>query len=722
MGGVIKAVFQLVGMVVGFAIGGPLGAAIGAALGSFVGKTVANLLGLGAHVERPDTAVTSIKTSRPPRVSAYGRSRLYGAYVLYESAAVAASGGLKAFPGGDVAIDVYAVHDGKIDGVEVRYLNDEAVTVSGSTVNEGADGRYRGGVVQFYTTDGSAPGAGIPVLVDVLPGIWTANHRGDGVVLVCVAATSVKAEDFQKVYPQSSVPTPSIVARWQKCPDPSAVDPLDESAWTWTENPVRQLLHYKIVREGAKTSTPRSAPGYAAEIHALRLAWWNRRIAPTLAYWITAAAACDAPRALKAGGTEPKYRSCVQHKHTDEHMGPTSALLATFDGWLCPRSDGALVVYAGAYYAPTVSIGPDEILSYTWEGGDVDESEAVNEVICSYTSALHDYNVVECDAWRDESDITARGQILSSPLDAQVPSHAQARFLAKRLMARKNAKNWGSVTTNIAGRIVQGHRFVNLHLEEAGAIFYSGPVEITGLSRSIKGGVTFTWVAASADVDAWNPTTEEGNPAAKGDRVAPAPLTTPTIDAGVAVYDADGLRMALACTGPDRGDLTWYAHWRVQGASVWGPDERYSDTDPGAAVVLVTNVVPAEETIEVQVAYTVGSGDVSDWSATELVDTSTAALAPAPASALAAADGAGSSVVTWRNPTSANFSYAKLRRGTTNVFSASAVIGADHYGGLGEIMSVTDTVAAGTYYYWVVAYSGSGVAATPAGPDSAVVT
>lgn len=706
----------------GFAIGGTAGLAV-ATIGTVlttaltVGLTVAGinalggLLGLGPSAPKPETTETAIKTPRPARISAYGKSRLYGAYVLYE---VTATG---------QAIDIYAVHEGKMNALTTIYLGDDIVTLDGSSnVMAGADGRYGGNFLQFYYTDGSTPGTPIANAVAQLPGIWTTGHRGDGVVAMALFCSPVKAEDFQKVYPQSQPPVPSIVAEWQLCPDPTSETPYDESGWTWTENPVRHLLHYELVRAGPRPALSRSDPGYAAALAALRGAWWASKIAPTLSYWIAAAADCDASRSLKGGGTEARYRSCFAHKHTDQHQTSRSALLSTFDGWMCPRSDGAIVIYPGRYYEPTVTIGPDEIVSFTWDGGGVDDDQAVNEIVTSYVSSAHDYASVECQAWRDEDDITARGMVLSSTLDAPVPSHAQARYLAKRKMARTNAKNRGTVTTNIAGRPAHTERFIMLHIEEAGTVFYSGPAEITALTRNIAGGVLFDWVEADPNIDAWDPDTEEGEPAPVGERVAAEPLDTPVIDTVTPFFESGVVRLEVAATAPDRPDLTWFARWRVVGASVWGAVQTYSDIDPGTSIIIQTAGVTADASVEIEVAYEVGDGRVSAWSAPETASTATSALGPSAITSFSAANGAGSSVVTWRNPTSANFGFTRLYRGTSTVFGSASQIGGDLPGALGEVVDYTDTVAAGTYYYWVRPYSTAAVSGSLVGPDSAVVT
>lgn len=571
---------------------------------TLVGTAVAlqaavSLVGLGPSIPKPDTTITAIKTSRPPRVSAYGINRLYFAYALYETAS------------NGTAIDIGAVHDGKMDGLIGYYLNDDPVTLTGDVVNVGADNRYQEAALSLYSTDGSSPGTSFAAVVALLPGIWTNNHRGDGVVMLAQTAKPVKSKRYLETYP-NQVPVPSMVARWQRCPDPYADDPTDESEWTWTENPVRQLMHYKMVRERVD---------YAS------------KIAPTIAYWRTASDICDEPVTLKAGGSEARYRSWLSHKHTDRHAEVTSGLLSAFDGWIAPRADGALVVYAGVYTPPDVSIGPDHILSYDWNGVGVDDDQAVNEIICSYVSVEHDYNTVECDAWRDESDIDARGQVLSTTLDPQVPSWGQVRRLAKRKMSRANALHRGTITTNAGGRIVRGKRYINLLLREAGTTLFNGPVEITSVTRNLMtGGVTFSWVAADPNIDTWNPATEEGEPAALGDRVAQEPLETPLIVAATADFSdigesggigggaVTGVRINITASGPVRDDLTWFSRWRV-GSGAWSEREN-ADADPGPGVSLVTEYVPYGTDVDVEVAYALGDGRQSPWSATETFDTS----------------------------------------------------------------------------------------------------
>lgn len=586
------------------ALGGTLGAGAGvtafgvaAAQAVTAGLTLAGLsslgglLGLGPGMPKPDTSVTAIKTPRPPRVSGYGKGRLYGAYILYETAA------------NGKAIDVFAMHDGQINAVLAIYVGDDIVTLTGNTVTGTIDGRYTGNL-DIYHTMGLPTETAFSAVTALLPGVWTADHRGDGVVMAAAIWTPVKSKYYLEKYPNGQPPL-SLVMEKQLCPDPWAEDPTDPSGWTWTENPIRQLMHYKLVREGVD---------------------YDLKFAPTIDYWRAAADVCDEPVALRVGGTEPRWRSWVDHKHTDKHGDVVGALLGTCDGWMAPRWDGALVVYAGKYEAPTVEIGPEHIVAYEWQGVGVDDDTAVNEIVCSYISEDHDYNVVECDSWRDEGDISERGQILSDTLEPQVPSWGQVRRLAKRRMARTNAALRGTVTTNVAGRIAWGQRYIRLNLTEVGTTFVDAIVEITAVTRNIAtGGLTFSWVLADANIDAWNPAFDEGEPAAKGDRIAPQPLETPVITAATYFESGpDGSRIRITATGPDREDLTWFVRWRTVGASTWGGDLEFSDVDPSAAVTLETDFVPVDSSVEVQAAYRIGDGRYSEWSDAVTVGTTPA--------------------------------------------------------------------------------------------------
>jgi hypothetical protein len=481
------------------------------------------------------------------------------------------------------------------------------------------DGAYGDGdTIKIGTRLGLPTETAFSEVVARLPDIWTADHRGDGVVTGCMVSKPVKVKNYSEVYPQGGPDaTPLALVMRAQCvfdwrdPAQSVGDP---ATWKWSENAALHTAHYLLVRDNKD---------------------WATHFLPTLRYWTAFADDCDVAMPLKAGESEPRYRSCVAHKHTDPHKTVLGNLLAACDGFVAPRSDGALMAFSGRFVPPTVSIGPDDISSYSFDEGVVDE-DAVNEITISYLSAEHDFTTVDATAWQDADAIAAAGEIKSTSLDNQVPSHAQARRLAKRLLAKTMAAKRGSVTTLRSGRKVRGHRYIDLHLEEAGAVFYSGPVEITRLTRNLStGGVTFTWIAADPAVDDWDPDTEEGDPAPKGDGVARTDLATPVIASATAQrtavgqtpdgeledgQTASGARVLIQATGPDRDDVSWAARWRVGTTGGWN-ERDYADTDPGAGVTILTEIVPLAANLNVQVAYSAGDGRQSPWSLSAVVDT-----------------------------------------------------------------------------------------------------
>lgn len=554
----------------------------------------------GPKAAKPDSTVQNIKTPIPPRVYAYGRSRLHGASILFETAS------------DGTTVDVYAFADGKADGIEQAYLNDDKVTVSGGVVQALPDKKYQGGNVRAGWNLGNAVETAFAAVIAKLPGIWTANHRGDDVVTGYLLKNPEKEKYYLETYPQGDNVELSLVGRWQLCFDPR------DGVTRWTESPVLQLLHYLTVRRNYD---------------------YNKRILPTLQYWIDAANICDEAVPLKNGGTEPRYRSCVTYDSRAASKEVRASFLETFDGWMGTRGDGAIIIYAGKVYTPTVTIGPDDIISYKLDTN-VEDENRVDQYTVGYVSAAHDYNTVDCTPWGDQT-----GDARTDAFSPQSPSFSQNRRLAKRKMAQVNAPKRGSCVTNLGGRKMRGHRYIYLDLAEDGFDPFDGIlpiVEVTSLQRDFQaGGLAFDWLLTDTNIDAWNPDTEEGEPAAVGDRVAAQPLEAPLLVSAEAQYSdvgqssgnddpiggsdpqaVTGVRILMVASGPtDRADLTWYARWRSAAAATWNERE-YTDADPGPGVSLLTEFVPYGTQIEVQASYGVGDGRISDWSNSLFVQTS----------------------------------------------------------------------------------------------------
>jgi hypothetical protein len=605
MGKFVGALLPIAGAVLGGIVGGPIGASIGAAIGSAV-----SIAFFAPAVPPPETVESEIKTSIPPRVHVTGTRRMYGASILFETL------------NDGHAVDIWAFGEGPADGRVAIYLNDDRVTIIGENrVNGMSDGRYKDSHVRADHNLGLNPETAFARFLFLKPGVWTANHRGDGVVCGWLTKQAVEEKKFLEVYPQGDNISMSLVLRWALVFDPRdpAQDAYDESTWAWSDNACLCFLWYQLKHRGVDYDT---------------------KIVPHLAKWIAAINDCDDDQALAAGGTEKRYRADVAFKSTDDPAAVTAEFLKCFDGWYCPDETGALIVYSGRYYEPTVTIGPDQIVSYRHQAFVPDE-DRLNDVAIAYFSDLHDYTQVDAEAWRDEADISERGKEVSTQLVVQCRSHTQARRLAKRKMARVNATDRGTITTNFSGRAMLGQRFIWVTIIEAGATFYDGPAEVIGEPQidPNTGGVTFDWIAVDPNVDAWNPETEDGLPAPTSVRtLRPAP-EVPVITAAAATFTTavdnagTGARILITAEAPEQAGITWFARWRLAGASIWN-EQRYDDIVPGASVELLTGFVPVAPEVEVQVEYRSSDGRLSGWSATYDVDTRTDVVAPDEATAI----------------------------------------------------------------------------------------
>ena len=120
----------------------------------------------------------------------------------------------------------------------------------------------------------------------------------------------------------------------------------------------------------------------------------------------------------------------------------------------------------------------------------------------------------------------------------------------------------------------------------------------------------------------------------------------------------------------------------------------------------------------VRYRYVTASGRGPAW---EYAVISTESVLPG-STGLTVEGGAGQSTITWQNPQDLRFKASDTWRGASTDFGAAMKIGDGLAGGGGQVQSITDTVAAGTWYYWNMATGGASLEADPQGPVAGVVT
>lgn len=699
----IFGLFNAAGVVLGAKTAMAVYAAIEAGVYAFVsyGLSLAgSLLRPKPRIPKAEDGRVGVRQPTASRQSGYGRARIAGVYMLYEERA-------------GHSFDVLAFHDGEIDEVERYFLNDDEVTVIGGTVQPTAEGAYGGGRVRFYTNEGPTPNVAFSEITGNLPDIYTAQHRGDGVAQTGLVCQSVAQQDIARIYP-NGLPTPSVVARLQKVFDPR--DPTqsfaNRASWKWSDNPILCLMHF-LTDTGA---------GMAFN--------YERRILPALSYWIEAANVCDEAVALKAGGTEKRYRCGGWFLHDTDPIEIVDMLLTTCDGWMAQRGDGALVVRAGKYYDPTVTFTTGEIIEFSTQRYVPDE-DAINELVVGYTSPIN-YTDVEAPAWIDEEDKAARNKDRVHNVEVGwCQSRAQARRLAKRQVIRSNAPARGWIRVNLFGRAALGERYIRIQ-NDAIPSLADIVVEVQKIEFDIVSmTMTITYVQVGAEIDAWNAATEEGEPESIPDTPGGVLPPTPTGVAGNGLYvvigaDQIGVAFRVEIDEPARSDLNFAIGWGVRG-TYFGEEVTFTRDQakelPGGKLQFIisrSSIVPGRFYI-VRAATIAPGGTYSNWREAEFP--LTGALNPPPPLAVTATGGAGQAVLGWRNPTGPHAATLIYRADDGDTFDDATLV-ATVTGSAGATQSHTVTgLAAGTHQFWFRTRS-----TTPqdsqveAGPLDAIVT
>jgi hypothetical protein len=539
----------------------------------------------------------------PDRVSGYGRARLGGAFMLYETDGT--NEGL--------ALNVFALHDGLIAGWGDIYLNDQTVVVGVDTyVETGADLRYGkfGDLVRIETRLGEPTETNYSAVNAARADVWPTNARGDGIASLMMIAKAKEKENFQRDYP-NGLPLPSAVGDLQYCWDPRLgsrgiiIDDADKAASaTWvggSQNPFLQLLDYM--------TNPETGMGLPLS-----------RFLPNIAAWEAAADVCDEAVPLAAGGTVPRYQSGGSYLHSTAPADVIATILATCDGWLAQDATGCFTVQAGEYVAPTVTIGEEHIVSLSRQFYREDE-RATNEIVVSYTDPTFDFTEVQTTPWRREADIAARGHVRSQPLSLPwVQNNSQARRLAKIAAYKATAPVSGVITTTLDGLRAWSERRIRIQAPSDGDTMADIVVDLLPLTLNPDNTVSIPFVSTDAAAYDWT-TAEETEGAGEDTRPPDTAPPTPVID-DIQPFDVTDATARLRIFIEDAtSGLTFVARWRVSGETSWTNDSQQT-TEPATPHDFIETNLVFSEILDVEVALITAGGFQSEWSAPFEVDAS----------------------------------------------------------------------------------------------------
>jgi len=663
---------------------------------------VSELLGLNDSPD-PESQKFPVKQPIPPEQYAFGEGRLSGPLLYWRTV-------------GNVTIDVIALCRGPVHAIDSFYLNDDPVTLVGAIVQQGADGRYqRSGAendtIRIYSRVGATPSPVYAEVTTASAGEWTAAHRADGVATMAIIAKGVKSEIVQIIYPNG--PTQgSAVGRWMKCydwradstmPGGSGAQRRDNPAtWAWTRNPVVAHVHTEWFVYGQD---------------------FDYRFLPTLAQLTVAADVCEEQVALKAGGTIDRYRLFAVFNSRTPPKQVRQLFTSTYDGIWIERGDGAFVVLAGKYVAPTVTLDEDRIRRFRWRKVRRQE-DVCNSLVVAFNSPDHDWTMVETQPWQDAASIAALGEH-PQPFERKwVDNNSQARRLAKAAFARLNADYDGFVEIDLSDDEDELEQaYFRLRNRAAPASMWDVVVQVTSMTLDLVNRlVRIEFISADPTAYDWNAATEEGD----GPGVAPAAAAqvtgVPVIEFVEVFFSGTTPRLNITIEDPGRDDYGVVLRWRVVGVESWNLEFPEPVEVTGPSLQLQTSVLPNDAEIEFGVAFVPGQGAPGDY-ADYPTPISTVQAVPAPTDLLAVDVGSSPSAaaISWRNPVQ-TFGWVQVMRNTVDDFGTAVAVDGPLVGGLGSIMEIEDLIAPDDYFYWVQSFAVDGTPGAIAGSAAVTVT
>jgi hypothetical protein len=655
--GVVTAVSTALDIVASVAIG------IGTAV------TVADAL----KSPTPEGLHLTLRQPIPPRRRGCGITRLGGFYLMDVA------------NGKNDLQRVVAFCDGVVGNLRRHYLAQDAVVVIGGVVQKMLNGAYPTSVAAFETTFGVT---GVPAFPgwDAGTGVWPATSTGTGIFMGAThffgGSDASYPTDFPRGPSEANIVGEVNVAFDWRDETQSQTDP---TTWKNTTNPIVALVHEMWCFRGddwALDYLPNLA-GLTAEANVCDAAINYLNIFTqavvfsgqdanhvnldasgptppngTTIYVGSQAVVVSGSSSVTVDGVpctqvtwggagllaglgqqqQVRWQATPTHPATestyavggawnvDEPVSQTiKKFLDAMDGWMIRRPlDGAWVIRSGHYYPPTVTIGPDEVINYTWEPF-IQAGKVITEIDPAFVAPAWDYKQIDTDPWGDEAAQAIYGVSSQEFKPDFVQSNGQVRRLAKRRLSRLLAHT-ETIKLKASGFRAIGERYITLALGGSETEdLQNVVVEIVGAPEIVDNGMAVIFPIAPADptIDAWDCYTDEGTGPATTAAAPVLELVAPTVtdvEPFTQTHSSGGAglgeRLHVFITPPDVtvAGLTWWLQWQVLGDTNWTAVAPSYDLAAGD-VEIDTGFVPTGSAILVQARYQTGGGKFSPWSA-----------------------------------------------------------------------------------------------------------
>ncbi len=547
---------------------------------------------------KPEDGKVPKTQAEPYRIWAVGRTRIAGAYMLWEAK-------------GKYLYSVQALAGHRIKSINRYWLQDDEVELdaSGYTTNDN-NGRY-GNNVRILTRLGNNPEVPYAPLVDKLAAdnIWTNEHRGDGQASAAMIVESTEQKNQQKRFPYGA-PSGSFEGDWALCWDfrDPAQDPENDATWEWTQNSVLILCWHECFNPFGNRRDYRKA------------------ILPLLDMWTEEADICDEDIALAGGGTEKRYEANGWDTTENGPKVGTNAILATCDGWMCERGDGALLLTIGKFREGRVEVLTDaDIIGHQIQYGELFEEEC-NRLVPKITYPETGYASCDTDYFEDVEAQLVAGRILSQDGDYRFcHKWRQGRRLGKRDWLRIQQKVKGSIDVRMSGLNAIYSRWVRLetplrlpHLNGKLVENRKSTVAIT------KGGFTMEIVQHPDTIDDWNPAVDEGQQPPVPGALGSDEIVMPVINLVQAKPSGSSVYIRVVIIDPEDDSLTPVVMYRVHDTGTGNPgawvEQEFPDAPPSIGYIdLNTNTVPQDALLDIEVVFKGSNGSYGPRSITAQV-------------------------------------------------------------------------------------------------------
>lgn len=558
---------------------------------------------------KPEDGKAPKVQSVPYRQWCVGRNRLAGAYMLWDAR-------------GKYLYSVQAMAGHKVHSFNRYWLHSDEVEIDGSgTTTNDDNGRY-GNNVNIQTRLGAVPETPYARFVADLAadGVWTNNHRGDGQASAAMVCESTEQKNQQKRFPFGA-PQLSCEVDGAHVFDPrdGTQNVANPATWKFSRNAALIMLWHQC----------HNPFGHRRD--------YNRAILPVLNMWIEEANVCDEAVALKGGGTEPRYECNGFDTTENDPKAATNAILASCDGWLSERGDGALLLTVGKYREDRVVEITDADVTGYQVAYDVLFEDEINRIVPKFCYPEIGYGTSDTDYFEDSAAQLVAGRVLSQEADYRwVQRWRQARRLGKRDWLRVQERVSGTLNVRMSGINAVHARWIRMRTPLSLPRLDGLLIENRRSTMSLlQGGYQMEFVKNPVDIDAWNPVVDEGQQPPVPQSLSAEDIPTPVINLVQAKPYNDSVYVKVKIVDPVDTSLTPILRYRLTDAGGGVPGQWVEVPFPGATSTGVggyidlntANIYP-NALLDIQVAFQGSNGSYGPWSVTTQVVTVVDPTAP----------------------------------------------------------------------------------------------